>query len=74
MAEELPRFIPRILRADDVSLLRAEKAVFDGMRRRHMIICSSMSFPRGASSTFVSGPNVTPNLPLRSSVVVPKDV
>ena len=41
------------------------------IRRKFTIICSSMSFPRGASSTSVSGPNVTLNLPLRSSVVVP---
>jgi hypothetical protein len=31
MAEELPGFIPRILRADDVSLLRADETVFDAM-------------------------------------------
>ncbi|WP_233209513.1 hypothetical protein [Mycobacterium sp. ENV421] len=30
-AEELPGFVPRILRADDVSLLRADETVFDAM-------------------------------------------
>lgn len=31
MAEELPGFIPHILRADDVSLLRADETVFNAM-------------------------------------------
>jgi hypothetical protein len=31
MAEELPGFIPHILRAEDVSLLRADEAVFNAM-------------------------------------------
>jgi integrase/recombinase XerD len=31
MAEELPGFIPRILRAHDVSLLRADETVVDAM-------------------------------------------
>ncbi|WP_254923959.1 MULTISPECIES: hypothetical protein [unclassified Rhodococcus (in: high G+C Gram-positive bacteria)] len=30
-AEELPGFVPRILRADDVSLLRADETVFKAM-------------------------------------------
>ncbi|WP_226864428.1 hypothetical protein [Mycolicibacterium baixiangningiae] len=30
-AEQLPGFVPRILRADDVSLLRADETVFDAM-------------------------------------------
>jgi hypothetical protein len=31
MAEELPGFIPHILRREDVSLLRADEAVFNSM-------------------------------------------
>jgi integrase/recombinase XerD len=31
MAEELPGFIPRVLRLDDVSLLRADETVFNAM-------------------------------------------
>lgn len=31
MAEELPGFIPQILRREDVSLLRADEAVFGAM-------------------------------------------
>ncbi|MGV0718310.1 hypothetical protein ABQE93_23180 [Mycolicibacterium sp. XJ662] len=31
MAEELPGFIPQILRSEDVSLLRADEAVFNAM-------------------------------------------
>ena len=31
MAEELPGFIPHVLRADDVSLLRADETVFNAM-------------------------------------------
>ena len=30
-AEELPGFVPWILRADDVSLLRADETVFEAM-------------------------------------------
>ena len=31
VAEELPGFIPRVLRLDDVSLLRADETVFNAM-------------------------------------------
>ena len=31
MAEELPGFIPQVLRRDDVSLLRADETVFNAM-------------------------------------------
>ena len=31
MAEELPGFIPRVLRLNDVSLLRADETVFNAM-------------------------------------------
>jgi hypothetical protein len=31
MGEELPGFIPRILRRDDISLLRADETVFNAM-------------------------------------------
>lgn len=31
MVEELPGFIPQVLRRDDVSLLRADETVFNAM-------------------------------------------
>lgn len=31
MGEELPGFLPRILRRDDISLLRADETVFNAM-------------------------------------------
>ena len=60
MAEELPGFIPRVLRREDVSLLRADEAVFTAMLNRDWP--GESRFGATTMNDFGRPPVVTPHI------------